>query len=205
MRRESLADQMVNHMNEKYEDHFTYSAPFGGGTGGTARQILVTSEKYPDAEIVVTYSPEDDSYSDNYVEHKYEQQTYELLEEILSSAVKTDILLHYKVGYHGTTDFFSNETTFEEYVSNVESRIRFVAIVKEDYVIGDREEFLQILEKEFSKHHMLAHGQLYFAGNSSQFVNFSQLDVDILETMLWLRFRVSSDGTFSIIEWREKV
>ena len=203
MRRESLADQMVNYMNEKYEDRFTYSAPFGGGTGGSARQILVTSEKYPDAEIVVTYSSEAESYSDNYVEHKYEQQTYELLEEVLSGAVQTEVLLTYEVGYHGTTDNFSEETTFEEYVSDFDALIQFIAVIKEDCELNDRDEFVQILQNKFSEHQLLAQGRLYFAEESSQFLKFGQLDLDVRRKLLQLNICMTSAGIFDTAEWRE--
>ena len=199
--KESVVDKMVAYMNEKYDDHFEYSAPFGGGTGGTASQIMVTSEKFPDADIIVTYSPNSDKYSDNYVNYKYEQATFELLEEILGNVLKVDFLLTYKASLLTSSDF-TDETTFETYISQIGSYIQFVAIVDKDYQIENQDAFLDKFEAEFAKHDILAQGRIYFAQTASQFAEFARLDSDALDDMPRLYFTMTTTGQFNSAQWR---
>ena len=197
----SAVDKMVAYMNEKYDDHFEYSAPFGGRTGGTAIQIMVVSEKFPDADIIVTYSPNLDKYSDNYTNYKYEQVTFEILKEILSNVLETEFLLTYKASLLPSSDF-SDETTVETYISQIGSYIQFVAIVDKDYQIEDKDVFLDKLEAELEKHSILAQGRIYFAQTASQFTEFEKLDSDALDAMPRLYFTMTTTGQFNSAQWR---
>ena len=114
--KESVVDKMVSYMNEKYDDHFEYSAPFGGGPDATSTHIIVSSEKYPEAEIWVEYYTKDSNeiFADNYVSYKYEEQTRNALQNLLEDVFDSEIKLRYGVGSKGSVNDFTNNTSFKQ-------------------------------------------------------------------------------------------
>ena len=75
--------KIIDYMNNKYEDDkFHYASSAGSSS------VLMSSDKFPDARILVLYSRDNgaDSFADNYLYYKYEEQFTQLIEEILREA-----------------------------------------------------------------------------------------------------------------------
>ena len=203
MKTKDNINDMVTHMNEKYDDYFTYKEPFGGGNGAKSIQIIVSSTKIPDQDIWVEYQQKDgvEIYADNYVYVKYANETTELIEEILTRATGCDVIVSYGVGLSGNVNSFTNETTLIEFISSNESNIGFVAVVSKEFTL-DKATLEENLRKEFASTKMIVDiGQIYFAQNDEQFSNPSVLPNKVLNNMTRLLFKTENGGVLGTLEW----
>ena len=208
MNRDSTVEKMVSYMNEKYDDHFEYLSPFGGGPGATSKQIFVSSEQYPEAQIWVQYYKLDNKeiFTDNYVSYKYEEQTRGLLEKLLTDAFHNNIVLFYKVGIKGTVNQFAEQTTFEEYISDVKAKIGFQACVLLETSEIDTSLLKQAWEDAIKSSGLIAFGTIYFTDNVETFNEVSRLSVkefDLFNFDSFIRLRVGLDelSLFEYSEW----
>lgn len=203
MSKESTTEKMVAHMNDKYDDHFEFSAPFGGGPGAATKQIIVKSELFPDAQIWVEYYVQDgkDVFVDNYLDYKFEQQTRDVLQELLEDVFDGGVILSYNVGTAVTPNTFSDATTFKEYSSSPESNIGFNAVVSQNQEISD--EFIESrILKVLMDSGVIASGSIYFSINESTFKPLSKLNFEERHSMRRFSFGMSSLDSFDFYEWR---
>lgn len=208
MNRNSTVDKMVAYMNDKYDDHFEYSAPFGGGPGATSKQIIVSSEKYPEARVWVQYYEQDgkETFTDNYVSYKYEEQTRDLLEKLLTEAFHGSATLFYKVGSKGTVNQFTEQTTFEEYISDIKAKIGFQACVLLDTSEPDTKLLKKAWEETIWPCGLAAFGTIYFTDNAETFNEVSHLSLkefDLFNFDTFVRFQVGmiESSMFEYSEW----
>lgn len=202
MNKESVVDKMVAYMNEKYDDHFGYSAPFGGGPDATSTQIIVRSEKYPNAQIWVEYYTEDgkEIFADNYVSYKYEEQTRNTLQVLLKDVFHNDIKLRYSVGTKGTINSFTNDTSFEEYVSNPASYIGFRAFVLDDgscISLAENE-----LKSAIDESGMIISGLIFITDDAAFFEKAFDLPSKDLSQINQLQISMDAPRSFLMYEWR---
>ena len=161
---EQLVDKMILHMNEKYDDTFTFVRVVGQRFGADIYRIIVASEKYPDDNIIVTaQKPENELViTDNYVGVIYQNQTRNEISKLLKDEFGDDVLVKYKAyGYPSTPDFDEN-TPFEKYVSDARSGIKFNAIVVVDSPTVDVQNFEDRLRKTFGSDKICSSGCVYF-------------------------------------------
>lgn len=202
MKKESAADKMVAYMNEKYDDHFEYYAPFGGGPGATTTQIIVKSVKFPDAEIWVEYYTGEggDVFADNYVSYKYEEQTRETLQELLNDVFHEDVKLRYSVGTNGTINDFTNETTFEEYASNPASFIGFRAFVLDD---GSAISFAENeLKAAIEDSGFVISGSIFVTNDTAYFDKAFDMSAKELSQIEQLQITMNAPCSFLMYKWR---
>lgn len=180
MNRNSTVDKMVAYMNDKYDDHFEYSAPFGGGPGATSKQIIVSSEQFPEAQIWVQYFERDgkEIFTDNYISYKYEEQTRNLLEDLLTEAFHSNVALFYNVGSKGTVNQFTEQTTFEEYISDIKAKIGFQACILLDVSELDTNLLKKEWEDTIRSCGLAAFGTIYFTDNVGEFNEVSDLTLE---------------------------
>jgi len=204
MKNESTVDKMVDYMNTKYSDHFEYYAPFGGGPGLTSNEIIVKSEKFPDAEIVVAYYVQDgeDVFIDQYIDYKYEQQTRELLQKLLEEAFECDVFLSFGVGGTGAKNNFTDTTTFKEYISSKESYLGFNAIVLKDAKDIDSDIIESRLLAALTEHDIVIGGSVYFANDEATFKPLEELASKDRRSLKCLDFSISNSQKFDYCEWR---
>ena len=200
--KESAVDKMVAYMNEKYDDHFEYSAPFGGGPDATSTQIIVTSEKYPKAQIWVEYYTKDGNeiFADNYVSYKYEEQTRELLQTLLNDVFRSDVKLQYGVGTKGTVNNFTDNTSFEEYASSSASRIGFRAFVMDDgsaISIAENE-----LKEAIENSGFVLSGLIFITDNATRFETAFDLPPKELSQVMQMQISMDAPLSFLMYEWR---
>lgn len=135
-------EDLVRLLEERYEDSFAYYGP-----GGGRNQIYCTSEQYQKHLIWVKYDSETDSYTENYLCVKYEEQAENLLSQILSEVFPEGSYAWLKgtmcdgVSPEGA----SNETTFEEYIASSKPALSACVIVQEGKCGMSRDEAEQRL------------------------------------------------------------
>lgn len=208
MNRNSTVDKMVAHMNDKYDDHFEYAAPFGGEPGATSKQIIVSSELYPEAQVWVQYYEQGDKeiFTDNYTSYKYEEQTRRLLEKLLMDAFHGNVALFYRIGSTGTVNQFTEQTTFEEYISDSKSKIGFQACVHLDVSDPDTDQLKKAWDEAIQSSGLVAFGTIYFTDNVETFNEVSRLSLkefDLFNFDSFVQLRIGMDelSLFEYSEW----
>ncbi len=202
MSNESYVDKMVAYMNEKYDDTFEYSAPYGGGPGATSTQIVVKSEKYPDAQIWVEYYTEDgkDIFADNYVSYKYEEQTRDVLQKLLTDVFQSDVKLRYTVGTKGVLNNFTDNTTFDEYASDSASRIGFRAFIFDTGSATSNAE--SKLKEALEESGYVLSGLVFITDDKAAFEKAFSLPAKELSNIAQMQISMDAPHSFLMYEWR---
>ena len=198
-------EKMIAYLDNKYDDTFTYSEPFGGGIGATTKQIYVKSKKFPKANVWAEYSDEDgkEVFSDNYVSVKYEDNVRSLLQHMLNSVAGCDVLLWYDIGSKGWPNHFTDKTTLSEYISSVDAGIGFVAVVPDTYVL-DKEKFdARLLQAAQGEKIEIRGGTVYFAQTADQYTDPDSLSTRELDSIPQLVFSTSTNSSADpVFEWK---
>lgn len=160
----SLQDKMMNYINEKYDDSFTFLNTYGGRIGADYHKIIVSSEKYPNKEIVVTCYVSDDgeTYSDNYLSIKYEDDTRACIEEMIKSLYGENCFIYYRPNLLSMPSGASNDMSFDEYIGKATSGISFTAIVNVENAEVSKEAELESLKKALHNAGLCCSGTIYF-------------------------------------------
>lgn len=122
---------LLEYINTKYDDRFTYAAPFGGQLGDTSSQIIVQSKEYPDQEVWVGYGEVNGEfvYRDNYMDIVHEEETRNRLTQITSEVFNSDVEVKYEAYYPTWGSRCDEDATFDEYFSTNEDQYIFSARV----------------------------------------------------------------------------
>lgn len=202
MNRNSTVDKMVAYMNEKYDDHFEYSAPFGGGPGATSKQIIVSSEQYPEARVWVQYYEQDGEaiFADNYVAYKYENQTRTFLETLLGEVFSSEAKLRYEIGTIGMVHDFTKDTSFEDYASSPASQIGFRAFIFDDGSAVSLAE--HNLKQALVSSGFVLSGLVFVTDDADCFDAAFDLPARELSNVAQLQIIMDGPGSFLMYEWR---
>ena len=204
MTNQSYKEKMLAYMNAKYDDIFEYYAPFGGGAGATSTQIIVKSEKLPEAQIWVEYFTSDgkEVFADNYVEYKYEAQAYNMLKSLLEGVFECEVFLSFGVGSRGSVNDFTGRTTFEEYIASPEAHLGFNAVVSTGRTALEDADVEKLLAAAFIGAGMVADGDIYFAVDDDTCEALEKLTRDQRHSMRRLIYTMSSLTGFDSCQWR---
>ena len=204
MKKESLVEKMISHMNEKYNDHFEYIAPFGGGAGTTSTQILVKSQKFPDAQIWVEYRDDAKNlvFIDNYVSYKYEEQVRKMLADMLAEVFGENVKFHYCVPSKGVPNNFDEDTTLMEFCGSNDAQLTFNAVVSSEYALTDTDLIEKAFTKALSTRGIVVDGYTYFSRNAEEYQSFTDLSSDTLAQMPLFLFYMATPTIFDAREWR---
>lgn len=214
----NLNDNMVEYMNNKYpDDTFYYKEPFGGGIGTDGHQIIVSSQKYPDAEIHVYYITDDSGneiYRDNYRGIVYEEQTRECIENVIASCLDGE---EYYLDYEPADTWYFDDIpdgSFESYVASHSSGIDFMCIVDLNGKELDRQEFEEKYKNAVVENHLCTISTRFFFDDGSEalevFKETENKDVnawfDYMNSREYVEFyaSMSSVGTYKAFKWKEK-
>lgn len=208
-KRANFEDRMLAHINEKYDDNFTYKGSFGGGAGVESKQILCSSEKYPGEDVLVMlYTDENgkECIVDNYVGIKYKQETIDLLGEVLAEVFDENYKLFYENSLQAYTKGATNEMTFSEYIAEASSGIGFTAIVSNEYTV-DQSEVERRIEKALVERGInCGLSTIYFDNGSGAYekvINFRTLE-DYLNKRnydQYFEFIMMTNKEFDICSW----
>ena len=194
------SNELVDYMNEKYDDKFSYKAPFGGGAGATTKQILVTSKKYPDYDIWVEYSYENESFNDNYIDYKYKTRLEEYLIERIENTFKTDANVKCEVSTSGSYVVFNADITFDEYLNEINQKNAFSAVVK-NVDIDNKKKIEEQLEEIFTENKSGFFGTIYFVEDEVNIESF--LEKNVYEKGIYPNVKIKKFDEGAIrFEWR---
>jgi hypothetical protein len=139
---------MVDYINERYEDD---TFEFIRRDTWSNDSIFVSSEKFPDEQIRIAHVTSDgrNYFNDNYLSFKYRERTTATIAEILDEVIEHDFKLFYEptnsIGVH----VFPANGSFDDYIINENSRLRFVAMVKPGYDISNMDNIAEKLKESF--------------------------------------------------------
>ena len=125
--KEDVTQDIITHMEIKYNDSFEYKEPFGGGAHKEDLQMLLSSKEYPDEDVWVSYYEVDGQpvIEDNYLCVKFKQNTIDALTAAANNVIDDDFVLHYEVRPLVYTEGSSGAMSFEEFIQEPTSHITF--------------------------------------------------------------------------------
>lgn len=206
----SRVSKMLEYINDKYADTFTYIGPYGGYTGSTTHKIIISSRKFPGREICVVSSEGSGRpiYSDNYVAVKYESQTKQCLTDLLSECLGPDLFVSYGASTLACSSVFNDETTFSEFITEPSSAIHFTAITGFSLTDRDRDQLVSALEEKFVSVGLCCGGKIYFCSDFEGFGSLTDenyystcLKDDAYDASLYIN--MSSSAAFEKARWEE--
>jgi hypothetical protein len=173
-RRVSLDDRMMEYINGRYDDGFTYDGPQPNTTNtATTRRILVVTERFPDEYITVFYNKSDDGeevFNDNYLYFVYREQTIEFLKGLLGDILGHDFKLFYALPASVHSEKLPDGTTFEQYISSDLSMIGFTAVVAPGYELADGDSLIQRFKEALSANGIVdINGLIYFTDDPDDY------------------------------------
>lgn len=208
MKRESKQDIMLNYINEKYDDTFTFKSVFGGSAGSNTKKIIVTSGKFPGEDVYVVCTEIDgiQTFTDNYLGVKFANKTKETLSAQIEQCFGKNFYLSYIPANLACTENGSDQTTFEQYVAEESSFISFEAIVTGSISDSDKDAIIEKIKTAFSN--MSAIGRIYFVNDVVDFTaeNGRDLFVSCVERKEYsheLYFKCNVNNGITIKEWTE--
>ena len=170
----SSSNNMTKYMEKKYNDSFTITEVTGGGIGITHHIAYATSKKYPDHKFKIYYEEKDDSYKDDYIQYKYEENTKEYIKSMLENIFNVDVIINYNI--NETNNKFNDYTTFDEFINSSDNGILFEALVSDEYNINDIDILSKEIKDQLEKNHIsIEYCTIYFANNKDTFYPIREL------------------------------
>lgn len=174
--KKTSSNELVDYMNEKYDDEFSFKAPFGGGAGASSKQIIVSSKKYPEYDIWVEYSYDDDSYNDNYTDYRFIDEYEKVLSKDISNLLNCETKVKREIATSGSYTEFANDITFDEYMNTEKQFSDFTAVIMISDSV-DKKIIEDKLSLVFNKYASGFYGNIYFVDNNEDLDGFFELDI----------------------------
>lgn len=200
MKAQEKRDSMIIYINNKYtDDKFTFVSVTGGHWGSNTSKIIVSSKNYPEKKIRVVCSEDDGKliYSDNYLNIKYEKETYEYIKNTLVSCFGDNIYLQYIPSDATSCDKGSGDTTFEEYISSSDTYVYFSAVVIESS--KDEDEILSKIKEIFRDSVVRAH--IFFVDKKTSLENNGAKIIEEKSFNKSLFIVKDSINNYKTVEW----
>ena len=159
--KKTSSNELVDYMNGKYDDTFSYKAPFGGGVGADSKQILVLSEKYPEYDIWVEKSATNSEYNDNYTDYKLKSAVEEIFLHQLEEIFNRKAFVVRNIQTSGSYARYDSKTTASEYLNTPEQNIGFSAVIA-GYDFSKREQAEKKIVHVFENYKANIYGSVYF-------------------------------------------
>lgn len=115
---QTINQQALDYMEEKYGETFTYSAPYGSSTSGT-REFLATCGSLPGKQVYVrveNFRSNDRVFRDNFLAVKYQDATISFLRDSFR-AHYSDVNIFYEPTRQPQSDALPVDAGFEEFLA----------------------------------------------------------------------------------------
>lgn len=171
-------------LNRKYDDTFTYVGRFGGTFDNDKNEYEFSSSKYPEYSVWVAQDRHDGTIVDNYLSLKYYEQVKNELQSIFNSiSPNYEFFIEFDEHFaHTSIGNESGDVSYEEYVSNANAELSFVAFLDTKILNDNKQEFeedLLVLLKEKNIHFL--NFTIYFINELS---NASIVDSDVRDLLI---------------------
>ena len=181
MEKETLEEQMVSYMEEKYGDSFSYVRPWGSSLGQKHICRVLQSDRYPGQDVLVSCSGEDGKmvFHDSYPALEFQPLAAEKMQEACEETwpglqVRTEQVPALRV----LTDELGEDPALEDYTAwqyNGDYYNIFVDIpADEEKGKEDAERLRQTLESR----NMAARMYLYYGKSTEDYENMIALQMD---------------------------
>jgi len=193
----SAYDKMLNYMNKKYDDKFTFKSSFGGGAGADTKQMIVSSKKYPEYDIWVEYSYEDEIFNDNYTDYNLKSQVETLFLTNIEDMFNCRALVTRNIPSSGSYAQYDSKTTVLEYLNTPEQNIGFSAVIS-GYDYYNYEQVEKELTQIFGKYKANIYGSVYFIESEQDVNDF--FDKELTEQQKYTYVRINKMNS-NIVEF----
>lgn len=195
--------KMVKYLNEKYpEDHFRYEETFGGtwlgGLLGTdqRKQILCTSENYPNQSVTVSCFWDEQEYYDNYLNIKFAKEMDDFTEDVIQQMFpeeETEYISFEETAIDSMCIDLPANISFDNYLEKCNSMLVIgVRCEKEQVTKEEIENMVKQVMKD--KYIGLFSMDIYFVDPQGASNDFRKDRYDRLSVMF-------EDGRISSMEW----
>lgn len=196
-------NMMLSYIKNKYpDDNFEYVSVTGGYLGSNTKKIIVRSEKYPDRQIRVICVDKDGdlTFSDTYLNVKFEKETRDYIEKSLSNAFGEKIYVQYTPSNAGNMKDGNADTSFSQFISDSTTYVYFVGVVVCDNV--DESEAFDKIEKAFADGVVL--GDIYFVDSTHE-QDFENNAFSLVEEQKYTKtvfFIKSAVDQYKTVKWK---
>ena len=140
-----LRGEMIEYMEDKYGEEFTFIDSTGGSLGSSEKQILVSSDRFPGEEILVSHYDDgisdNGTFCDNYMAFEYEDAVLSGFEAAASAVYGNCTVIYEPVAMPLDPDV-GPDTSLAEYMSDPASNLSAEIFVS-DQQAGDRDAMLE--------------------------------------------------------------
>ena len=199
----SAYDKMLDYMNEKYDDEFTFKSPFGGGAGADTKQMIVSSKKYPEYDIWVEYSYNNNEFYDNYTDYKFKKEYEKCLSNEIEAVLNCEASVVREIATSGCYATFDKNVSFNEYMNSYEQISDFTAVIKHAD-ISNKSKIEAALSSVFGKYSSGFYGNVYFVEENEELEEFFKLDISSMDEYVNVFIKKTDEGIASY-EWREAI
>jgi len=196
----SAYDKMINYMNKKYDDKFTFKSSFGGGAGADTKQMIVSSKKYPEYDIWVEYSYTNNEFYDNYIDYKFKKEYEKCLSNEIEAVLNCEASVVREIATSGCYATFDKDVSFNEYMNSYEQISDFTAAIKH-VDVSNKSKIESALSSVFEKYSSGFYGNVYFIDEDEELEDFFGLDISSMDEHENVFIKKTDEGITSY-EWR---
>lgn len=163
--------EITEHLNQKYDDEFTFIGKFGGTFDNNKNEYEFSSSKYPEYSVWVAQDRRDGTIVDNYISLKFHKQVKNDIQSIINSiSPNYEFFVEFNENFaHTSIGNESGDISYQEYVTNANAELSFVVLLDTEILNDDRQKFedsLFELIKEKNIHFL--NFTIYFINNMSE-------------------------------------
>ncbi len=129
MKKQEDVEQLLAHMEDKYQEKFVYIEPYAGQLGADYTSVVLENVKYPGQEILarLTWIDGQVCYEDNYVAYLL-QEKIECKMEKIAGEFFGNCRVTYRIPYFVFPEQFGADTTVEAFLSAKEVNTEILII-----------------------------------------------------------------------------
>lgn len=202
-------DEILQYMNEKYGEEFTYIEPVDvNQPTASSFSIFVENESYPDKKIYAKCLFNTDTgekqFCDNYVSFMYEDDVRTVLTE-LSQEVYGDAKVRYALNdTAASSDSTEDIPSLEQYLSRTSSAISYMILLPDEHDEALYKEELEALRDALKKKKVVCSITIAYSKDRAQYDSFVTDKWTNEHVVYKLRgdVRIGEDFEIKFEEWR---
>lgn len=202
---------LLDYLEEKYGESFSFVEVTGGSLGSTEKSIIVSSRRYPEAKIIarrVVNQNGEEQFSDNYMAYVFRQEVFGTMKEAFGRVYRD-----YKVAYVPTqmplAPDIGPDTALEDYMVDTASQLDAVIFIGDEISEQNRDEKLEQLRMTLKELGLNMGATLIFTDHEAlagiDEEDYSSYEAYLLQSSLpKLRcdFLLDEDFEFIYADWR---
>lgn len=146
-----VEERILDYLNKKYKDTFTFVEVTGGSFGSSEKNILVASVNHPDWKILAQRSVDSQGkevFSDNYIAHVFQPEVLRIFQETMEKVYGPDggkLKVVYTPAVMTLPEYMGPDTRLSDYLASPSSRLWAVVFIDGEAEEGNRDVHLEEL------------------------------------------------------------